>query len=137
MFKRFWNLYGLKRDKIGAERAWKRLGKKDRMAAMDGIAAYREDCAKRRCDMMYPQGYLTHRRWEDEFSEPENSPTPSLPKGEGGQNAVLQSVQPNGNTSQLSEQEQRSRQYDEQRRKASTWDDAIKSDEYWKAFNNN
>ena len=67
MFKRFWNLYGLKRDKIGAERAWKRLGKKDRMAAMDGIAAYREDCAKRRCDMMYPQGYLTHRRWEDEI----------------------------------------------------------------------
>ena len=67
MFKRFWNLYGLKRDKIGAERAWSRLTAKDRKAAIDGIKAYRQDCADHNRMMMYAQGYLTHRRWEDEI----------------------------------------------------------------------
>lgn len=75
-FEQFWNLYGLKRDKIAAERAWKRLGKRDRQAALDGIHAYREDCQRRRISMMYAQGYLNHRRWEDEIEAeaPEKNP---------------------------------------------------------------
>lgn len=65
-FKEFWEVYGLKRDRIAAERAWSRLSAKDRTAAVDGIAAYREDCQRRGISMMYGQGYLSHRRWEDE-----------------------------------------------------------------------
>ena len=69
-FSQFWDAYGLKRDKIAAERAWKRLGKRDQRAAFDGIKAYKEDCANHNRMMMYAQGYLNHRRWEDETEEP-------------------------------------------------------------------
>ena len=65
-FQQFWDGYGLKRDRIAAERAWKRLSAKDRRAAMAGITAYRGDCLRRGVSMMYAQGYLNHRRWEDE-----------------------------------------------------------------------
>jgi len=76
-FEQFWNLYGVKRDKIAAERAWKRLGVKDRRAAVEGIKSYRQDCTDHNRMMMYPQGYLNHRRWEDELSE-ENSESSKL-----------------------------------------------------------
>ena len=72
-FKEFWDAYGLKRDRIAAERAWNRLSAKDRTAAVGGIAAYREDCLRRGIAMMYGQGYLSHRRWED---EPDTTGTP-------------------------------------------------------------
>lgn len=64
-FQSFWDAYGLKRDRIAAERAWNRLSAKDRKAACAGIGAYREDCQRRGIAMMYAQGYLNHRRWED------------------------------------------------------------------------
>lgn len=65
-FQTFWNAYGLKRDRIAAERAWNNLSAKDKRAAMGGIGPYREDCKKRGISCMYAQGYLNHRRWEDE-----------------------------------------------------------------------
>lgn len=65
-FQAFWDAYGLKRDRIAAERAWRRLSAKDQRAAYAGIPAYREDCLCRGVAMMYAQGYLSHRRWEDE-----------------------------------------------------------------------
>ena len=65
-FQDFWNAYGLKRDRIAAERAWNRLPAKDKRAAIAGIPSYREDCQRRGISMMYAQGYLKHRRWEDE-----------------------------------------------------------------------
>ena len=75
-FTDFWNAYGLKRDKIAAERAWKRLGKRDQRAAFDGIKTYKEDCSKHGRMMMYAQGYLNHRRWEDEPEEPAEKTAP-------------------------------------------------------------
>ena len=36
---------------------------------MAGIAAYRDDCRRRGISMMYAQGYLNHRRWEDELTD--------------------------------------------------------------------
>lgn len=74
-FSDFWDAYGLKLDKRSAERAWKRLGEADRRAALAGIEAYQEDCRQRGIARMYPQGYLTHRRWEDERA-PIPEPTP-------------------------------------------------------------
>ena len=65
-FPEFWNAYGLKRDRMAAEKAFLRLSAKDRIAAFNGIAAYRADCEQRGIRMMYAQGYLNHRRWEDE-----------------------------------------------------------------------
>ena len=76
-FDSFWDAYGLKRDRIAAERAWKRLSAKDRKAAFDGVARYREDCRQRGISMMYAQGYLSHRRWEDEPTEGD-VPSPAL-----------------------------------------------------------
>ena len=67
-FQNFWDAYALKRDRIAAERAWKKLSSKDRQAAIDGIAPYRDDCQRRGISRMYAQGYLNHRRWEDDFT---------------------------------------------------------------------
>lgn len=82
-FQTFWNAYGLKRDRMAAERAWNRLSAKDRRAALKGVPAYRADCQQRGIAMMYAQGYLSHRRWEDEPDVPyvatssqQPSPTP-------------------------------------------------------------
>lgn len=65
-FKAFWDAYGKKRDRGAAEKVWKRLSARDRRAAVEGIAAYREACRRDGVAMMYGQGYLSHRRWEDE-----------------------------------------------------------------------
>lgn len=73
-FNTFWDAYGLKRDRKAAEGAWKRLSAKDRQAAFDGIHAYREECRRTGVRMMYGQGYLNHRRWEDEI-DPVNTVT--------------------------------------------------------------
>ena len=67
-FQEFWDAYALKRDRLAAERAWKKLTATDQRAAIAGIAAYREDCQRRGIAMMYAQGYLSHRRWEDEVA---------------------------------------------------------------------
>lgn len=80
-FSVFWNAYGLKRDKIAAERVWNRMSDRDRRAALAGITTYRDDCQRQGIRMMYAQGYLSHRRWEDDLSdttEPvEKTPAPA------------------------------------------------------------
>lgn len=78
-FQTFWDAYGLKRDRRAAERAWRRLSAKDQRAAYAGISAYREDCQRRGISMMYAQGYLNHRRWEDETSPVESVSVPQQP----------------------------------------------------------
>lgn len=75
-FPEFWDAYALKRDRMAAEKAYLRLSAKDRLAAFNGIAAYRADCEQRGIAMMYAQGYINHRRWED---EPEASTPASVP----------------------------------------------------------
>lgn len=82
-FQIFWNAYALKKDRIAAERAWKRLSAKDQRAAIDGVAAYRQECQRQGINMMYAQGYLNHRRWEDEpapEAKQTTSPTLTIPK---------------------------------------------------------
>lgn len=76
-FQEFWDAYGLKRDRMAAEKAFLRLSAKDRLAAFIGIAAYRADCQQRGIRMMYAQGYINHRRWEDEI--PPGSPSVAIP----------------------------------------------------------
>ena len=79
-FEQFWDAYAYKRDRRAAERAWKRLSTADRRAAYEGIAAYRADCAHCERQMMYAQGYLNRRRWEDDFTtSPHPQGTQQLP----------------------------------------------------------
>lgn len=78
-FQTFWDAYGLKRDRMAAEKAFLRLSAKDRIAAFNGIAAYRADCQQHGVRMMYAQGYLNHRRWEDETSPVESVSVPQQP----------------------------------------------------------
>lgn len=66
LFDDFWESYGLKRNRKGAEDVWKKLSQKDRYAALQGIAAYRDDCQMHGTIMMHPRNYLYYRRWEDE-----------------------------------------------------------------------
>ena len=73
-FKAFWDAYGKKRDRQAAERVWQRLSARDRRAAVAGIPAYREACLRDGVAMMYGQGYLSHRRWEDEIDDPAQEP---------------------------------------------------------------
>ena len=68
-FTDFWNAYGRKFDRTAALRAWGRLTDLDRRAALRGIPSYRDECLRQGIAMMYPHGYLTHRRWEDEREE--------------------------------------------------------------------
>ena len=89
-FQNFWDAYGLKRDRIMAERAWRRLSAKDKKAALAGIPAYREDCLQRGISMMYAQGYLNHRRWEDEISDVRCK----MADGRGGQPVETRQPQP-------------------------------------------
>ena len=66
-FQAFWDAYGLKRERIGAEHVWNRLSAADKRAAIRGIEAYKKECQRRGISMKYAQGYLSHRRWEDDL----------------------------------------------------------------------
>lgn len=66
MFGVFWERYDLKRDKDGALRAWRRLHLYEREAAINGIEAYKARCKIEGVARVYPQGYLSHRRWLDD-----------------------------------------------------------------------
>ncbi len=74
-FTSFWQAYGLKRDRLRAERAWNSLSQRDKRAAYAGIAAYREQCQRSGAAMMYGQGYLNNRRWESGSKTADTSPT--------------------------------------------------------------
>lgn len=86
-FQTFWDAYALKRDRIAAERVWRRLSAKDQKAAIAGIATYREDCQRNGIRMMYAQGYLNHRRWED-GPEPSVQMTMNAPENTVGAAAL-------------------------------------------------
>ncbi len=67
-FDVFWEAYGYKKGKKNAESAWKRLSKKDRQAALDGIIPYMNDCKVCDRSVRHPATYLNGRTWEDDFS---------------------------------------------------------------------
>jgi len=73
LFEKFWDKYAMKLDRIAAIKAWNNLDKDLRRAAIAGIQRYRNDCEARGIPRMYAQGYLNHRRWEDEILSPGSS----------------------------------------------------------------
>lgn len=82
-FQRFWDAYGLKRDRFAAERAWNRLSATDKRKAISAIPDYNADCARRGINRMYAQGYLNHHRWEDDFSVDTGIAQESMPVTDG------------------------------------------------------
>lgn len=70
-FLKFWEAYGLCRDKGTTYKRWKNLSKKDKEAALKALPDYFSDC--KRCDRKkrYPAVYLSKRTWEDDFSNQE------------------------------------------------------------------
>lgn len=90
-FQTFWDAYGLKRDRHAAERAWNRLTATDKRKAIDGIPNYSSDCARSGVRRMYAQGYLNHRRWEDEPSENADTQKTSQSASRPNENAEMES----------------------------------------------
>ena len=82
LFEKFWDKYAMKLDRIAVIKAWNNLDKDLRRKAIDGIQHYCEICETLGGKRMWPQGYLNHRRWEDE-SPTQPLPQP-LPRREGG-----------------------------------------------------
>lgn len=68
-FSDFWQAYPLHMGKREAKRAWDRLSARDKQKALAGIPAYREYVQQTGVFVMYPQGWLNGRRWEDEYED--------------------------------------------------------------------
>lgn len=68
-FEVFWQRYDKKVDKQGARRAWNRLSKKDKAAALEGIKPYQEARHYEKRIIQHPTTYLHRRTWEDDFSD--------------------------------------------------------------------
>lgn len=71
-FEQFWDAYGVKKSKKDAERAWKKLSKADKEAAMKAIPAYHQDCLRCNRHRQYAATYLRKRTFEDDFSFNDN-----------------------------------------------------------------
>jgi hypothetical protein len=67
LFLRFWESYGYKKGRDKAVKAWNRLNKKEKEAAIKCIPVYKEDCLKHDRNMKYPSTYLNGKTWEDDF----------------------------------------------------------------------
>lgn len=67
-FDEFYKLYPLKKGKLCAERAWKKLSEKDKKEAIEKLPAYIADCVTNKRSFKYPATYLNQRTWEDDFS---------------------------------------------------------------------
>ena len=72
-FEQFWDAYDYKKSKKAAERAWNRLSKADKKAAMNAIQVYKQDCVRCGRDMQYAQRYLKEKTFEDDFSFNDNN----------------------------------------------------------------
>lgn len=68
-FENFYNQYayngGEKRNRLNAERAWKRLGEADKVNALRYISKYMVACKNSGIGIKYPDTYINQRAWND------------------------------------------------------------------------
>lgn len=68
-FEKFWNEYGYKvGSKSKAEKNWKALTDADKTKALQSISKYKRYLqVKTGIEQVYPERYLSHRRFENDF----------------------------------------------------------------------
>lgn len=67
LFLKFWELYGYKKGKVPAIKAWNKLNKEQKEAAIKGIPVYMNDCLLHERQKKHPATYLNQMTWEDDF----------------------------------------------------------------------
>ncbi len=67
-FDTFWKLYNHKMGKINAEKQWKKLTELEKLNAIRSIKAYDGYLKRKQIAKVYPERYLKHRRFEDQFN---------------------------------------------------------------------
>jgi hypothetical protein len=73
-FSHFWSVYPIKKSKQDTQRAWAKLKRADRLAALDALPDHVEHWRRERTEPKYiPHGsrWLNARRWEDQLPEPQ------------------------------------------------------------------
>jgi len=65
----FWPAYPVQKDRLRAERAWKRLTAKQRRQAFEALPAYIADCQRTGTYFQYAQGWLNGHRFMDYITE--------------------------------------------------------------------
>ena len=65
-FDRFWKEFNYKVGKVKAQCEWKKLTDDDKAKALARIKAYHFACKAHSREMVYPERYLKHRRFDDE-----------------------------------------------------------------------
>jgi len=68
-FDAVWGLYGLKKGKVAAKKAWDKLSSEEHKKAYEAIPEYLASLKKTKFQQKYLQGWLNDKRWQDEFSE--------------------------------------------------------------------
>ena len=64
-FTKFYNAYGHKKSKAAARTAWDRLSDEERLAAYEGIEAFKQYCEVNQLALPYPATYLKRHLWCD------------------------------------------------------------------------
>lgn len=67
-FDKFWDIYNYKVGKANAIKEWKKLPKTDQIKAIAQIKAYDGFLRRKQTGKVYPERYLKHRRFEDQFN---------------------------------------------------------------------
>lgn len=67
-FDAFWGLYNYKVGKANAQKQWNKLSEADKMNAIKSIKAYDGFIKRKQIAKVYPERYLKHRRFEDQFN---------------------------------------------------------------------
>lgn len=68
-FEAFWSSYNLKKDIKAAKRAWAKLTKAEKKAAIEYIGMYDADCAICNRPKRYPATYLNQGTWNNELAK--------------------------------------------------------------------
>lgn len=66
-FDRFWDLYGVKRNKFRAEKMWDKMTLAEREKAMGCIQAYKRYTTRKGIEMKYPDTFLVNKGWLDSY----------------------------------------------------------------------
>lgn len=64
-FDKFWNAYGLKRNKKRSERLWKRLMEEERVKCLAYIPKYLIEVRQAGIGQKYPDTFLYNESWND------------------------------------------------------------------------